>query len=518
MLKNLTGLRPALAAVVAAAILVPLSAADAAPRQTGPDDAVVVAVLDFGISPYHWDYLASKMPQATNKDRSDDLPLRKPATSWLPGFPKASKFASFTRLDLTLSEDDDSASLAELDKADKAQWDKVQPSNVKEQHVYWMPGTKIIGAMAWGSEDTKRGTMIHNAAPNAHGTGSNSVSVGNIYGTCPECLLFNVDLANATPAEGEDAIDWVMNQPWIDAITNSYGYSAAERDRLYAGSSTDLQQAATDRGQTVLFSAGNGHGSLFAVPNQTLMSSQEGPDWIVTVGATDPIKNQNYPGSGKPADIAGVGSGYPSAYNAKTTTGSGKFGGTSNATPTIAGTYGRALHMARRAMAGRSRVQDRGVISRGAARCGKARADCELRDGVLTAAELRARLFQGATPSNGGFVDPVLGAVSVPQTADERYLSEGHGGYRAKLKGDEEWLKEFNSRLWGPLSGTVAAPKRPADERDWMAVDSWCRQKIWGAWTGGYFKKGDTLPADSPAAPARSSYREACQGMSRPPY
>src|SRR5688500_9212298 len=105
-------LRPLLAAVLTLGVAAPLHGADAAPAQTGPDDAVVVAVLDFGVSPYHWDYLASKMPQATNRDRSDDLPLRKPATTWLPGFPKAKSFASFNRLDLTLSEDDDSVKLS----------------------------------------------------------------------------------------------------------------------------------------------------------------------------------------------------------------------------------------------------------------------------------------------------------------------------------------------------------------------------------------------------------------------
>ena len=519
-MPNLRRLRPVLAAaLLLTAFAGPLRASDAAPRQTGPDDAVVVAVLDFGISPYHWDYLASQMPQAQNRDRSDDLPLRRPPDTWLPGFPKPSKFASYNRLDLTLSEKDDSALLADLSKADDEKWKKVQPSNVKEQHVYWMPGTKIIGAMAWAAEDTPRGTMIRNNVQNAHGTGSNSVSVGNTYGTCPECLLFFIDLENATVAEGEAAIDWAMNQPWIDVITNSYGYSAAERDRLYGGSSTDLQKKATERGQTVLFSAGNGHGSLFAVPNQTLMSSQEGPDWIVTVGATDPTQNKNYPGSGKPADIAGVGSSYPSAYNAKTVTGSGKFGGTSNATPTVAGTYARGLYLARRAMAGPSRVQSRNVISRGAAKCGRARPNCELRDGVLTSSELRQRLFHGATPSNGGFVDPLAGVPLTPQIADERYFSEGHGTYRAKIKGDDGWLAEFNSRLWGPLSGTAAAPERPKDEADWMAVDSWCRQKIWGAWDGGYYREGTTkLPESSPASPGRSAYREACEGMRRPPY
>ena len=32
----------------------------------GIDDVVVVAVIDSNINPYHWDYLAAKMPQALN--------------------------------------------------------------------------------------------------------------------------------------------------------------------------------------------------------------------------------------------------------------------------------------------------------------------------------------------------------------------------------------------------------------------------------------------------------------------
>ena len=95
-MPNPRWLRAALALATSAAVLGPLHFADAAPRQSGPDDAVVVAVIDFGISPYHWDYLASKMPQALNADRSDDLPLRRPASEWLPGFPSPKKFASYT--------------------------------------------------------------------------------------------------------------------------------------------------------------------------------------------------------------------------------------------------------------------------------------------------------------------------------------------------------------------------------------------------------------------------------------
>ena len=258
------------------------------------------------------------------------------------------------------------------------------------------------------------------------------------------------------------------------------------------------------------------------MPNQTLLSSQEGPDWIITVGATDPSATATTRARGKPADIAGLGSGYPSAYDASTTTNGAAFSGTSNATPTIAGTYARALYLARRTLAGPEPGAGRWRDRRGAGGCGPVRRDCELADGKLTGGELRNRLLQGATPSNGGFTD-LTGTASVPKASDERYFSEGHGTYIARLNqrrmGDDEWLTEFRNRLWGPLSGTAAAPTRPADERDWMLVDSWCRQQIWGAWTGGYFISGKTsLPAASPTSPSRSSYQQSCTGLRRPPY
>ena len=62
----------------------------------------------------------------------------------------------------------------------------------------------------------------------------------------------------------------------------------------------------------------------------------------------------------------------PSAYGATrvSTKGPSGFSGTSNATPTVAGTYARALYLARRAMPGASKVQSRGLIARGSYRCG----------------------------------------------------------------------------------------------------------------------------------------------------
>jgi hypothetical protein len=498
--------RVLVAVAVLAALLVPAGgragATSIAPPNNPALDATVVAVIDSAFSPYHYDYLASEMPV--------DLPLDEAPDRWLPGFPSTKSFADYRALDLTLPDRKESP-YAGLDTADEKDWASVRASTAEEINYYWMPGTKVIGALDFA------GNQIH-GDPGAHGTGTTSVSVGNMHGTCPECLLVFISYADA--ASGEAAISWAMRQPWIDVISNSYGFSATpvSRDRIYSGSDTQLQKKASTRGQTIFFSAGNGQANAFLVPNSTLLSSQEGPDWIVTVGAVSPGTHASYTGHGKPADIASLGSGYPSAYNATTVTGSGNFSGTSNATPVIAGTYARALYLARRDLYGPSRIQDGGTIATGARyRCGDGRPRCELGDGVLTATELRRRLFLGAKHTDAGLSPGGFGTL--PVIGEEEFLSEGHGSYFARETGKVgAWLKEFD-RILGPLEGRARELKRPDGEGDWMIVDSWCRQHLWGSWTGGYYLEGKTeLPGAADASwPVRSTILDVCPHLQPTP-
>ena len=503
-------MRRALACLVAMSVI-GFPAAPAAGRlplqdpENGAGDATVIAVIDNAFTPYHWDYLASKMPQASDRAPSNDLPLSRAPHTWLPGFPQPSSFDSYESLDLTLEEKEQMTPIAALDEKDTAEWERVQRSDATAQHYYWMPGTKVIGALDFG------GNQIH-GNENSHGTGTTSVSVGNIHGTCPECLL--VFLSYSGAEAGEAAIDWAMKQPWIDAISNSYGFSATpvSRDRFYSGSNTKLQKKASERGQTIFFSAGNGQANAFLIPNTTLLSSQEGPDWVVTVGAVSPGAHASYTGHGKPADIAGIGSRYPAAYGSPVVggTGSGGFGGTSNATPQVAGLYARALFMTREAMSGSSRTQSGGVVARGSGiRCGSKRRDCEVGDGKLTADELRNRLFKGAVHTPAGMTPSGVG--SAPVIADEEFLNEGHGSYFGREKGplSNEWLKEFR-RIVAPLFGTAKELKRPQGERQWMTVASYCRQHLWGDWSGGYYRDGSKLPGMDTDYPVRSAIETGC--------
>ena len=497
---------------------------------TGADDVTVVAIIDSGISPYHWDFLADKMPQATNADPSDDLPLTQPPDTWLPGFPSPATFASYGALNLTLDATNPDADPAALDEADAATWATVQDSNPATQHYYWIPGTKIIGAMVFEGDGLLFSPGQIHGSTSEHGMGTASVSVGNIHGTCPECLLVFIEYGNS--ASGEAAISWAMQQPWIDVISNSYGFhwptslGGNIRPQIYNNSDVTLQRSASERGQTTFFSAGNGVENGFVIPQSTLLTSQKGPDWIVTVGAIssdlgpEPIfaEHASYTGTGKPVDIASLGELYPSSYEATTVSNQGDFGfgGTSNATPVIAGTYSRALYLARRNLAGVSRIQSGGVIAAGGGFiCGAVRPACELGDGQLTAAELRTRLFEGAVHTPNGMTVGGIGP-SLPPIGEDEFLNEGHGSYFGREHSDDaEWLAEFD-RLMGPLEGRAQTLTRPPGEKEWMTVDSWCRQHIWGSWPGGYYT-GQPLPGPSASWPIRSAILTACPLLQPPP-
>jgi Subtilase family len=464
-------------------------------------DATVVAVLDFTFSPYHWDFDAGRMPQHRDRSVGNDIPLRTAPHKWLPGFPNPKTFQSYNPINLSLDPGNGTASPAALQAKDQKKWDKVKQSTSDKVHFYWLPGTKVIGAIEFGDQKIVGGT-------NEHGTGVASVSAGNIHGTCPECLLVFVDINAAESAE--EAMEWVTAQPWIDAVSNSYGHGSPA-PKIYTGRTVGNQRKASDRGQTIFFSAGNGFENAFTVTNPTYMSSQKGPDWLVTVGAVSPGDHGSYVGHGKPADVASLGSGYPSAYNSPTVSGEGNFSGTSNASPTVMGIYARALYEARKALPGPSRMQANGIVANGSRfNCGAARDNCELSDGKLTADELRTRFFHGAVHTTGGTTDPI-GFANAPAIGEEEFLSEGHGSYFGlETKQWSDYMKEF-ARIIDPILGRAKTLDRPDGERAWMIVDSFCRQHLWGAWRGGYYVEGKTdLPGPDPAYPLRSSLESGC--------
>lgn len=169
--------------------------------------------------------------------------------------------------------------------------------------MYWVPGTKIIGAYdAGGSTGATSGADSHPILDdNGHGTGSSSVSAGNRYGYCPTCLIVNVEALDESVVAGLD---------WVDLSSNSFGYVGGAPIGLAVGPSEPTRLAA-ERGQTTLFAAGNGVGNTFDVRIATYGSDQAGPDWNLTVGALRRDDQGAIVGDGIPADVSSWGGWQP---------------------------------------------------------------------------------------------------------------------------------------------------------------------------------------------------------------
>src|SRR6185503_13881297 len=211
----------------------------------------VVGVADSGINPYHFEFSAATYPDP------DVLALTRNFTrhpsEYITGYP-----ASAQALPITLGQ-------GYYPAADQPMW-----ASVDKGKLYWIPGTKIIGAI-----DAGDGSAV-NADPDAtpivdddgHGTGSSSVSVGNRYGYCPTCLLMFTE-----------SLDTTFNESfsWVDITSHSFATVGGVPLGLALGPDLDTK-AAAERGQTVLFAAGNGVGNAFDVPQITYGSGNTGND------------------------------------------------------------------------------------------------------------------------------------------------------------------------------------------------------------------------------------------------
>lgn len=289
--------------------------------------------------------------------------------------------------------------------------------------LYWIPGTKIIGAFsaggfgggATGSPDVD--LILDN---NGHGTGSASVSAGNRYGYCPTCLMVAVEGLRD---------DIVYGFPFAELTSHSHGYVGGAPIGLIGvvdffdllGFKPDDSKAAADRGVTILFSSGNGVGNAFDVPNNTFVSDQTGPSWTINVGALRRDTSGAIVGDGTPAHISSWGDGWlPSACRTGID-GTCGFSGTSAASPYTAGVFGHVLREIRAVLGDpHTGVREGQVIAEGRSIPGSP----YLADGKLTARELRAAVLKAATPLDAAF-SPFVYPVNFP--ADNRAALEGYG-------------------------------------------------------------------------------------------
>ncbi|HVL32809.1 MAG TPA: S8 family serine peptidase, partial [Actinomycetota bacterium] len=223
----------------------------------------------------------------------------------------------------------------------------------------------------------------------------------------------------------------------------------------------------------------------------------------VTVGAVDPNTQQNFYGSGKPVDISSIGDAYPST-GGRTAAGVGTHNGTSAASPAVAGTIARVLQRARIDLGDTTNGYANGVVAEGEPQpCGTAIVDCALGDGVLTRRELVESVYHSVLPVQGSG-SPL--AQTLP-TTEHAYYYVGHGVVRGMSKSATEHEAEV-SHMVDVLRGVRKPFTRPAGERTWFIVDSQCRQKLWGSWSGGYFT--GTAPQPSASDPLALAFHAWC--------
>lgn len=385
--------------VVVGALLAGLSLA-AAPDVAlyGDDDPgngadAVVAFADTGINPYHEVF-------RDDRPRAYDHP-----STYLPNYPQDA-----IGLELTLdAEDWESAVIA-----DCALWASVEP-----QQLYWFPGTRIVGGISFDSpppfscDDLEDPTAFTGEPPvldfNGHGTMVASRGAATGFGACASCLVVAVQYTGSVsivgPAGSEAsplaAISWAADQnTWIDIQSNSWGPIAPGWDPseqaglLVTSPHTARTIEDVSARQPAFWASGNGaafRGGVLGHP--TALSPHLGPSAII-VGGHDSGNVNLWPGF-PPHVVADSCDAWAATPNSLDEVDEHVSGGTSGATPYVAGSAGQIVRIARAALGQTTHTGlDDGALATGAP--GEI-ADGLLADGVFDMADLRDVLFHTAT-------------------------------------------------------------------------------------------------------------------------
>ena len=273
------------AGLAAIATTLTIAAGFAPAHATVPTEPVVViAHVDAGINPY------------ANVFR-DTSPLAQqyPGT-YIPGYPSGpvGTTPAPERLDLTL----DAPTWQDAFNADKPKWDalltafKANPTKFGKR-LFWIPGTKIVGAKVFGTGGVycpatpvapapfvaPQGTCVDYPILDdfGHGTMTATRMGGNQGSLCPTCRIVDVE------GLGEAGVAWLANQGWIDVQTNSWAYltPAAYSAVGSPGTFTTIEAAAAK--MPVYFATGNGTGGAAGYapcPTEESATLVKGAIWV----------------------------------------------------------------------------------------------------------------------------------------------------------------------------------------------------------------------------------------------
>ena len=413
---------------------------------------VVIAFVDSGINPYHEDFRA---PEFTHHP-----------SEFIEGFPDSAEAVPLS-LDVADSDGYEEARAVDEDTL----------FGVERNRLYWFPGTRIIGGYSAGNGGTGGGrTDFKVIDENGHGTGVASVAAGRFYGSNPNALIVMVE------GLGGASLEWATSQPWIDIVSNSWGYLG----NVPLGS-TEETRAATRRGQTVAFAAGNGatntnSSTVFTAggpiedpckcktpDSNPSFTSQYGASWILNVGAISPINGQAHWWHSIPVDVSSFGSKWRAAHAFGVTREDNRdFGGTSCATPTTAGVLSSYIERARSefndTVGGQRPDQAVAVFSEG----GVVPQGGPLSDGVLTRLEAEEIVQKTAFPVDA---DPekITWDYAVRPTTPTFFVYQGYG------------VVDRNAKALGlkVLMGEEPMPVR-SDVDTWQAQIDGVRDALWG--------------------------------------
>jgi subtilase family protein len=282
-------------AILAVVLVLPVAAPLATSNTLLPASAAagpmaVIALIDTGINPYHVAF------------RDDSALAQQHPCTYIPGYP-----CDAQALPLTLNAPDYAAAYAQ----DKPLWDAVASGQ-----LYWIPGTKIVGAISFGNggvacpnqvnaadqhaefDIPPSGTVHANALgacpperilldDHGHGTMTASRSAGDAHSLCPSCRIVEIE------GLGSGSLRWAADQGWIDVSSNSWlsvvpaPVENLGDDPSNPGGTVGMTFAYAAQRMVTLAASGNGAGFITGVaPTPTYFLSTGAPG-VFLVGGHD---------------------------------------------------------------------------------------------------------------------------------------------------------------------------------------------------------------------------------------
>jgi Subtilase family len=337
-----------------------------------PRPLAVVAHIDTGVNPYS-DAFRDTSPLA-----------RKHPSTYIPGFP-----ASAQALKLSLDLPYDKAVEQDADI-----W-----KTVKRGELYWIPGTKIIGAISFGAGggncpavDVPPANAVGGSCPenvilddHGHGSMTGSRATGIAHSLAPDARLVTIE------GLGAQSVQWAADQGWIDVQTNSWVNLVPAP---IPGGTTDAFADATTKTFTMVAS-GNGAAFLAGfAPTPTYFLSTA-PPGVILVGGHDNGKMTLWAGA-PPHVVADAYAGFTAIVDSTEEMRPDPIACcTSAASPYAAGGAAALIQEARRILKDRTTGADDGVLATGK-KCAVAKGP--LVDGDFTLDELRDLFFHTAQP------------------------------------------------------------------------------------------------------------------------